>query len=340
MNRSELKTTVLGAGSWGITLANLCSDIGHQTTLWEFDAKEAEKLQIERKREAVLPGIMINNAIRITSDIEQAVRDADMILLVVPSHVSRGVLQQLDKCKMKQDVILISCTKGIEVESHKRISEIFQEEVSRIDFDHFAVLSGPSHAEEVSRKIPTAIVAASTNDRVAQYVQQALNTSRFRVYRSHDVIGVEIGGSLKNVIAIAAGICDGAGFGDNTKAALQPRGLAEIARLGKKLGAEPMTFAGLSGMGDLIATCMSRHSRNRFVGEQIGRGKSLEQVLAEMTMVAEGVRTCNAAHALAEIHKVEMPISREVYNVLFDNKDPIKAMEDLMSREVKPEIWY
>jgi len=335
-----LKTTILGAGSWGITIANLCSDIGHQVTLWEFDPQQANRLASERKRESVLPGISIAPKITITSQIDEAVHNAELLFLVVPSHVSRGVLRLVNQTKLRDDAVLISCTKGIENETHARISEIVREEVTQLDFDRFAVLSGPSHAEEVSRKIPTAVVVASENEKVAALVQHALNTSRFRLYRSHDIVGVEFGGSLKNVIAIAAGICDGAGFGDNTKAALQPRGLAEMTRLGRKLGAEPMTFAGLSGMGDLIATCMSRHSRNRYVGEQIGKGRKLDDILSEMTMVAEGVRTCKSAVALSDRHQVEMPISHQVYEVLFKGKDPIAALEDLMSREVKPEIWY
>jgi len=340
MSENTIKITVLGAGSWGIALANHCSNVGHQVSLWEFDAQMALQLQETRERPSVLPGTRIREQITITSDLGQAVYDSKITLLVVPSHVARNVIRQLKPEILNNSALLVSCTKGIENGSHLRISEIVKEEIPHFSDTNFAVLSGPSHAEEVSKNIPTAVVVASKGDNVSKFVQNALNSRHFRVYRSHDVVGVELGGALKNVIAIAAGICDGAGFGDNTKAALQPRGLAEIARLGRVFHADPLTFAGLSGMGDLIVTCMSRHSRNRFVGEQIGRGKTLQQVLDEMVMVAEGVRTCKSAVALAEKHHIDMPISREVYNVLFENKEPKKAMEDLMGREVKPEVWF
>ena len=334
------KIAVLGAGSWGIALANHCSSLGHDVAMWEFDPAMAARLAEERKREAVLPGITIDRQILITSDMAKAVAGASIVLLVVPSHVARNVIRQFSHAGYDANAILVSCTKGIENGSHMRISEIVRDEMVELREGHFAVLSGPSHAEEVSKGIPTAVVVASEVEDVSHYVQKMLNGHHFRIYRSQDVVGVELGGALKNVIAIAAGICDGAGFGDNTKAALQPRGLAEIARLGRVFGADPLTFAGLSGMGDLIVTCMSRHSRNRWVGEQIGKGRTLDQVLAEMVMVAEGVRTCKSALALSRKHGVEMPISTEVYNVLFEQKNPKEAMKDLMAREVKPEVWF
>jgi len=278
---------------------------------------------------------------------------ADLILLVVPSHVARAVLKQLADTNLDNGAVLVNCTKGLEIDTHCRISEIVEQELGHDAQKRYAVryavLSGPSHAEEVAAGIPTAVVAASADEIIARYVQQSLNGVNFRVYRSCDVIGVELGGSLKNVIAIAAGICDGAGFGDNTKAALQPRGLAEISRLGIQMGAEALTFAGLSGMGDLIVTCMSRHSRNRFVGEQIGKGKTLKQVLDSMTMVAdldsmtmvaEGVKTSQAVVNLAGKMNVEMPICSQVYKVLFKDKDPKQALHELLTREVKPEFWY
>lgn len=287
----------------------------------------------------MLPGIAISNDIAISSDLEQVLDESELILLVIPSHFVRQVLKKVARVKIYHDAVIVSCTKGIENETLMRMSEIVRDEVAGFDLESLAVLSGPSHAEEVSRQIPTAVVVASAGDEVARFVQSSLNSPVFRLYRSNDVVGVELGGSLKNVIAIAAGICDGAGFGDNTKAALQPRGLAEMARLGRRLNADPETFAGLSGMGDLIVTCMSRHSRNRYVGEQIGKGKKLDEILREMTMVAEGVRTCKAAVALAQKHDVEMPICSEVHNVLFEDKSPRQAMADLMNREVKPEVW-
>jgi len=335
-----MKTAILGAGSWGIALANHCDRLGHETILWEFDPQMAAKLAAERERVSALPGIRISSSVRITSDLQESIERANLILLVIPSHFVRSVLVALAKGRIPDDAILVSCTKGIENDTLMRISEVVQDEIPTFDFNHFAALSGPSHAEEVSRQIPTAVVVAAKSEPVAISVQNALNSPTFRLYRSPDVVGVELGGSLKNVIAIAAGICDGAGFGDNTKAALQPRGLAEIARLGRKLNADPMTFGGLSGMGDLIVTCMSRHSRNRYVGEQIGKGRRLDDILREMTMVAEGVRTCKSAVALAKKYNVEMPICSAVYQVLFEGKAPREALSDLMNRDVKPEVWH
>ena len=331
---------VLGAGGWGIALANDCQLLGHHVRLWEFDPVEAKRLDEERMRPAVLSGVQINRGIVITAELAHALEHAAVVLLVVPSHFTRGVLKQMAHLPLSPDVILVNCAKGIENETQLRISEIAQQELPLLATEHYAVLSGPSHAEEVSRGIPTAVVLASNSEVIALLLQQELNSRTFRCYRSHDVVGVELGGALKNVIAIAAGICDGAGFGDNTKAALQPRGLAEIARLGRKLGADLLTFAGLSGMGDLIVTCMSRHSRNRFVGEQIGSGKKLPEILQNMVMVAEGIRTCKSAVALARQCDVEMPICEQVYQILFEDKDPKSALEELMDRDVKREVWH
>ena len=337
--RKPLNIAVLGAGSWGITLANHCAQLGHAVFLWEFDPQSAQELSLTRRRDEVLKDVLIHRSVGITADLQRAVASADIILLVTPSHVVRGVLKQLRLLTTAEGVVVVNCAKGLEIDSLCRMSEIVRQELPSTLADRYTVLSGPSHAEEVSRNIPTAIVAAAENEKVAAFVQQALSSLWLRIYRSIDVIGVELGAALKNVIAIAAGVCDGAGFGDNTKAALQPRGLAEIARLGQKLGADPLTFAGLSGMGDLIVTCMSRHSRNRYVGEQIGRGRRLEEILAGMTMVAEGVRTAKAAVALAEKHQTEMPICTEVYKLLYENKNPRQALVDLLNREIKPEFW-
>jgi glycerol-3-phosphate dehydrogenase (NAD(P)+) len=337
---NRLNIAILGAGSWGIALANHCQSIGHFVTLWEFDPKIAAELDVRRTREEVLKDIVIHEEIAITADLSKATVQADIILLVIPSHVTRSVVKQLNFLPLKSTVVIVNCAKGLELDTLSRISEIVQQELPPQFANRYAILSGPSHAEEVSKNIPTAVVAASEDEIIARFVQQSLSSIWLRVYRSRDVIGVELGGALKNVIAIAAGVCDGAGFGDNTKAALQPRGLAEIARLGQKIGADPLTFAGLSGMGDLIVTCMSRHSRNRFVGEEIGKGKTLDAILKSMTMVAEGVRTSKAAVALAEKYQTEMPICTQVYKLLYEQKDPHEALADLLSREVKPEIWY
>ncbi len=330
---------VLGAGGWGIALANYSADIGHRVALWEFDANEAQRLRKERTRESVLKGIRINDDITITSDLGQSLQAADVILVVVPSHIVRLLLKQVAEIDPEPNAFIVNCAKGIENGTQMRMSEVVRQELPDFPAAKYAVLSGPSHAEEVSRKIPTAVVVASESEHVAGSLQRLLVSRTFRLYRSGDVAGVELGGALKNVIAIAAGICDGSGFGDNTKAALQPRGLAEIARLGRKLGAELQTFAGLSGMGDLIVTCMSRHSRNRYLGEQLGLGRKLDDILQSMTMVAEGVRTCKSAVALARAHNVELPICEQVHYILFEDKEPRQALEELMNREVKPEIW-
>lgn len=331
--------SVLGAGGWGITLANYCSRLGHSVRLWEFDPAEAARLTSERSRFSVLPGATIDQEIVITADLQRAVESSEIILQVVPSQFARGVLHQIAQIHLDANPLLVNCAKGIENGSEMRISEIVRQELPELPDECYAVLSGPSHAEEVSRGVPSAVVIASTSEENALLLQRELSSRTLRCYRSHDVIGVELGGALKNVIAIAAGICDGSGFGDNTKAALQPRGLAEIARLGRKLGADLMTFAGLSGMGDLIVTCMSRHSRNRFVGEEIGRGRSLQDILGEMVMVAEGVRTCKSAVALARRCNVELPICEQVHQVLFERKEPLQALEELMARDAKPEVW-
>lgn len=340
MDMKETNTAVLGAGSWGIAIANHCARLGHRVSLWEFDPKAAKKLNFHRSRKEVLKGIKLMQTIKVTSSLPDAVSRADLIYFVIPSHVARNVMTDFTKTSYRKNAVFVSCTKGIENDTQMRMSEIFRQVLPEFDFNRFAVLSGPSHAEEVSRQIPTAVVVASANEETSVLIQEAMNNISFRIYTSHDVTGVELGGALKNVIAIAAGICDGAGFGDNTKAALQPRGLAEIIRLGRKLGADPNTFAGLSGIGDLIVTCMSKLSRNRFVGEQIGKGLKLDQIMSHMTMVAEGVRTCKSVVALSNKYNVEMPICRQVYDVLFENKEPKAALQDLMNRDVKPEVWY
>jgi glycerol-3-phosphate dehydrogenase (NAD(P)+) len=321
-----------------MALANFAAEKGFQVTLWEFDPKAAATLQKTRERPSVLFGSKLHDQIKVTHKIEQTLENPDFILLVIPSHAARSVLEQIARIDSSPTVPIISCIKGIENDSLMRISEIVQDTLD-FDMNRFAVLSGPSHAEEVNRHIITAVVVASPNHETAELIQRDFNSKTFRFYTSTDVVGVELGGALKNVIAIAAGICDGAGFGDNTKAALQPRGLAEIARLGRKLGADSLTFGGLSGMGDLIVTCMSRHSRNRYVGEQIGAGKTLEEVLSGMTMVAEGVKTCRSGVALAQKYDVELPICQEVYDILFNNKSAKEALTSLMTREVKPEVW-
>ncbi len=335
----SLKVAVLGAGGWGTALAILLHDNGHQVCLWEFCPEVAKALAAERENRQLLPGVRIPVQVAITSDLQEAVAGARLVVIAVPSHTMRQVARQLRAVEGMGEALVVSATKGIENDTLLRMTEVLLEEIPTVEAQRVVALSGPSHAEEVSRGIPTAVVCASSCVESARLAQQAFMNRTFRVYTATDVIGVELGGALKNVIAIAAGICDGAGFGDNTKAALQPRGLVEIVRLGVKLGANPLTFAGLTGMGDLIVTCMSKYSRNRYLGEQIGKGRPLQQVLEGMVMVAEGVRTTRSAYELSRRHNVDMPITTEVYRILFEGKDPRVALEDLMTRDAKMEAW-
>ncbi|VAX29673.1 Glycerol-3-phosphate dehydrogenase [NAD(P)+] [hydrothermal vent metagenome] len=333
-----MKISVLGAGSWGTALAIILSNNGHDVTLWEFKKEYVKGLIKHHENKIFLPGISIPQDITITHSLEQASTNQHMIVIAIPTQFVRSVLKKMKKYSFL-NTTFVSVAKGIEKETLVTVDHIISDELD-IEENSIAVLSGPSHAEEVSRKIPTAVVAASRNIDTAKDVQAAFMTSYFRVYSTTDIVGVELGGALKNVIAIGAGIIDGAKFGDNTKAAIMTRGIAEISRLGVQLGARPETFSGLSGMGDLIVTCMSRHSRNRYVGEQIGMGKKLPEVLKSMKMVAEGVETCKSVHELAAKHHIEVPIAAAVYNILFHEKDPIKVTYELMSRGMKAELEF
>lgn len=332
------KIAILGAGSWGIALGVMLNSEGHRITLWEFDPKEMIKLKKKRGHPKKLPGIKIPERVKITDDLEEAVFNSDLLLLAIPSHTVREVAKKLAKIDLNQPLI-VNLAKGIENETLCRMSEVLTSELPENLHKNITTLSGPSHAEEVSKKIPTTVVVAGFDEKVAQKVQKTLINPYFRIYTNSDLIGVELGGSLKNVIAIASGICDGLNLGDNTKGALLTRGLAEMIRLGEKLGAFAQTFAGLSGMGDLITTCFSPYSRNRFVGEQIGKGRKLKKILKDMVMVAEGVKTTLSVYKMSKKFKVEMPITEEVCLVLFKNKDPVKGVYDLMSRGPKSEIW-
>ena len=331
-----MKISVLGAGGWGTTLAILLYYNGHTVTLREYDKHYVKILNKTKLNEKFLPGIKIPKEIKIIHDLDEATTNQNIIVLAVPSQFLRGVVEEVKFSNIK-DSILVSVAKGIENNSLMTMSQMLKEVFPQINSEQISVLSGPSHAEEVSRRIPTAVVAASQSVETSKSIQAAFITSYFRVYGSTDVCGVELGGAFKNVIAIGAGIVDGAKFGDNTKAAIMTRGIAEISRLGVAMGASPETFAGLSGMGDLIVTCMSRHSRNRYVGEQIGAGKKLKQVLKSMQMVAEGVETSRSATKLSKKNGIETPITDEVYKILFEDKDPVKATTDLMTRDMKME---
>jgi glycerol-3-phosphate dehydrogenase (NAD(P)+) len=331
-----MKITVLGAGSWGTTLALVLHDNKHKVDLWTFDNEQAEAILEKRENPMFLPGVKIPKEIGVTTDIEACCHKRDMIVTAVPSQFLRSVLQRVAHLDLK-DTIICNVAKGIENGSLMTISEVLLDVLQHERKENLAILSGPSHAEEVSLKIPTMVVAASFKMKVAKIVQEAFLTDYFRIYVNEDIRGVELGGAIKNVIAIAAGLSDGAGFGDNTKAAIMTRGIYEITRLGAKMGAQPITFAGLSGMGDLIVTCMSRHSRNRHVGEEIGKGKKVADVLSDMTMVAEGVPTAKSVHQLAQKHHIEMPMAEEVYKVLFEDKDAKRATLDLMGRDTRGE---
>lgn len=333
-----MKITIAGAGSWGTALAMVLKGNNHDVSCWTIEQDVIDDVKSNRKNSKYLPDVELPESIDFTMDLEKALHNTELIVNAVPSQVTRKVVPQVVEILKGSQPVWVTVSKGIENNTFLRISEVISE-VGNIPINKVAALSGPSHAEEVSRKIPTAIVAASSDIETAHFVQKVFKADFFRVYSTDDIIGVELGGALKNIIALAAGICDGAGFGDNTKAALMTRGLVEINRLGVKMGALSKTFAGLSGMGDLIVTCMSRHSRNRYVGEQIGKGRSLQEVLDEMVMVAEGVKTTLSAYELARKEKVEMPITEQIFLTLFENKPPEKAMYDLMTRASKIEDW-
>ncbi len=333
-----MKIGILGAGSWGTTLAELLHTNGHSVTLWSWSERDTENMRITGRNTVYLPDVEIPEGMAVTADLNAATHSCDMLVISTPSQFVRSVLAGISPDTLGNPVI-VNVAKGIENGTLLRMSEVVHDVLPQLPVERYAVLSGPSHAEEVCKRRPTTVVAASSSRDTTALVIDAFMKKSFRVYGSSDVAGVELGGSLKNVIAIGAGICDGSNFGDNTKAALITRGIAEIRRLGEVLGADPHTFAGLSGLGDLIVTTMSRHSRNRFVGEEIGKGRPVKEVLAGMTMVAEGVDTTRSAYGLAQKHAVEMPIVREMYEILFNGKDPVQATQDLMMREAKNEVW-
>lgn len=334
---------ILGAGSWAIALSVLLHKRGHAVAMWEYSAAEAEKLAASRELPSKLPGIRVPPSVLVTNDMAAAVDKAEFVVCAVPAQTMRSTMKALASSVSRARLDSISgfviVAKGIEINTLKLMSDVLLDEVPGISAGRIVVLSGPSHAEEVSHDIPTTVVAASGNDKLALSVQKAFSTRTFRIYTNTDMRGAELCGSVKNVIAIAAGICDGLGFGDNTKGTILTRGIAEMMRLGNKLGAEASTFSGLAGIGDLITTCISRHSRNRKVGELIASGLTLEQALSKMTMVAEGVETTRSVYQLAKNLAIEMPITKEVYNMLFEGKNPLLAARDLMGRESKPEWW-
>ena len=328
-HKKVINVTVIGAGSWGTALSLVLSDGKNNVTLWGKSIQEIHKNQRENK--AYLPGIPLPDTINITGDINEALAQAELIVFSIPSQSLREVCSYI-KPFIKGNPVIVNTAKGVETKTLLRLSQVIKEELPNHS-KSIAVLSGPSHAEEVGRKIPTTIVSASEDRKVAEYVQDAFMVPYFRVYTSPDVIGTEMAGALKNVIALATGVSDGLGFGDNTKAAIITRGLAEISRLGTKMGGELLTFAGLCGVGDLVVTCTSMHSRNRRAGIQIGQGKTLEQVLKGMGMVVEGIETTKAAYEIAIKNQIEMPITTELHKILFNGLDPKKGVSNLMERD-------
>ncbi|MFZ5644169.1 MAG: NAD(P)H-dependent glycerol-3-phosphate dehydrogenase [Bacillota bacterium] len=333
---AEDKVSILGAGSWGTSLAIHLARKGYTPFLWSHRKEQVEEIKSTGRNIAYLPNVLIPESILISDDLEMSVRDATAVISAVPSHAFRDVLASCHRY-FSPSTIIINAAKGIDENSLQRISEIFTE-VSGGSSDNYVVLSGPSHAEEVSIGMPTAVVVASGSDKNALKAQDILMSVDFRVYTNSDVTGVELGGALKNIIALGTGISDGLGFGDNTKAALMTRGLAEITRLGMAGGANPLTFAGLAGLGDLIVTCTSMHSRNRRAGIEIGKGKSPTEALESVRMVVEGFRTTRAAYKLSRKHNVEMPITAEIYRVLYEGGSAREAVFNLMGRGKRNEM--
>ena len=329
--------SLFGAGSWGTALAVHLAESGRSVTLWARRAEAVARMERTGRNSAYLPDVSLPNDLTVTDDLEAAAGASDLWGIAVPSQHLREVAVRLRSVVEGQPTV-VSLAKGIENDSLMTMSQVLEAELGdRVG--PIGVLYGPSHAEEVAKGHPTTVVAAAPTDPAAERVQDAFMTERLRVYVNTDVIGVEIGGSAKNVLAIAAGISDGVGYGDNAKAALVTRGIAEIRRLGLALGAQPQTFAGLAGIGDLVVTCMSEHSRNRHLGQRIGEGMTLEEVLDEMNMVAEGVRTTQSIHDLAQRHDIEMPITEAVYAILFKDRRPRQMVDELMTRSAKREHW-
>jgi len=334
---NNLAIGVVGAGSWGTALANLLGLKGFDVTLWAFEPEVKEQIRKSRENSFFLPGVKLPADLAVTNDLAEAAGAKDLVVVVVPSHVMRVTAEKMAK-HVSAGTIIVSASKGIEIKTHLTMSAILKEMLPQVAPAKLAVLSGPTFAREVARNVPTVVTVACRDQHVAEQVQHTFAAPYFRVYTHDDLIGVELGGAVKNVIAIAAGIIDGLGLGLNTRAAMITRGLAEIRRLGVKLGANPHTFAGLAGVGDLVLTCTGDLSRNYSVGKKIGEGKQLDEILAEMRMVAEGVKTAKSVYNLSRELGVEMPISHEVYHILYDRLKPQKALHRLMTRDLKNEI--
>ena len=330
------KISVIGSGGWGIALTILLHKNGHDLTIWSFDKKEAEELKKTRQNKTKLPNILLPEDIKVTNDLKETVDDKDILILAVPSKAIRSVSKSL-KNIIKDNQIIVNVAKGLEEDTLETMTDIIEEELKDKN-PKVAVLSGPSHAEEVGRGIPTTCVVSAHNKELTLYLQNIFMNPSFRVYTSPDMLGVEIGGALKNVIALAAGIADGLNYGDNTKASLITRGIKEISSLGVAMGGEQSTFYGLTGLGDLIVTCASMHSRNRRAGILLGQGKTLDEAIKEVNMVVEGVYSAKSALMAAKKYNVEIPIIEQVNAVLFENKNAAEAVNELMIRDKKLEI--
>lgn len=328
------KVSFLGGGSFGTALSVMLAKKGLQVNIWDREQHVVDDINIKKENFKYLPKITIPYNVKATLNIEECIENSEFVVLAVPSHVIRTLCRQI-KGLVKSNQIIVSIAKGIEEETLKRISEVIEEELPN---NPVVILSGPSHAEEVAMDIPTAVVVSSKDMHSAEKIQDLFLTNKFRVYTNDDLIGVEICGAVKNIIALAAGVSDGIGYGDNTKAALMTRGMSEIIRIGTKLGGKSETFSGLTGFGDLIVTCTSMHSRNRRAGILIGQGVSVKDAISQIGMVVEGIKACNAFYKLKESIGVSMPITDVLYKVLFENKDPKYAVYELMSRDKKHEI--
>ncbi len=337
IDMNSIRIGVVGAGSWGTALANHLAQKGFSVDLWAYETEVKDQIQTSRENKIFLPGISLSENIVPSNDLDYVAGNKDLILVVVPSHVLRETAEKMAD-HLSDKTIVVSASKGIENKTHKTMSGVMREVIEKISEETLAVLSGPSFAREVARGVPTLVTVASKNSATAEFIQHVFATPTFRVYTINDMTGVELGGAVKNVIAIASGIVDGLGLGLNTRAALITRGLTEIRRLGLKLGANTHTFSGLAGVGDLMLTCTGALSRNYTVGKKIGEGKKLEEILGEMRMVAEGVKTAKSVYNLSKKVKVEMPISHEVYHVLYDGRPPAEAVYLLMTRSLKNEF--
>ena len=337
IDSKEFKIAVVGAGSWGTAIGDLLACKGYPVSLWAFEKEVEDHIQKFHENKIFLPHHKLSSNISASNDLVEVITDKDLVVVVVPSHVMRNVTKEMAG-HLSDSVILISASKGIEQKTHLTMSGVIKENLPDVDEGRLAVISGPSFAKEVAQKIPTSVTVACKNPECAALVQHLFATPYFRVYSSDDIIGVELGGSVKNVIAIAAGITDGLGLGLNTRAALITRGMTEIRRLGLHLGANPRTFTGLAGFGDLVLTCTGNLSRNYTVGIKLGRGQKLQEILAEMRMVAEGIKTAKSVYNFSRKLGVEMPICQEVYRILYKDLAPQKAVHRLMTRTLKQEL--